>query len=163
MYRGGGATGHCRRIHVEVTKACIQSGKKQRLRLPKPMNNVTLRIDKETYNAIKTIADHNEQSVSEYVRQVLESGAERAASVVGREAVAAAVRAEMRRALRVTENRIVKILAKAVSASAANKYLSMQCIAASNRRDVTETLKLARTAAVDYLQQKDGEDGDGEK
>ncbi|MBS3949570.1 MAG: hypothetical protein KGZ53_02740 [Peptococcaceae bacterium] len=127
------------------------------------MNNITLRVDPEMYNAIKIAATRNGLTISEYARRALETGAERAASVAGREEAAAAVRAEMRRALLVTENRIIKILTKAIFASVTDTHLSVQCIATANRRDVTETLKSARAASVTYLQQKDGDDNDGDK
>ncbi|MBT9153234.1 MAG: hypothetical protein DDT35_01463 [Firmicutes bacterium] len=129
------------------------------------MNDVTLRIDvdEDMYNAIKNTADRNGVSVSEYIRRTLEDGAERAAAIAGREETAAVVRTELRRALMATENRIIKILSKATVAAMTDTHLSAQCIASANRRDVTETLSLARKAAVSYLQQKDGEHDDGEK
>jgi len=129
------------------------------------MNNIALKVDvdEEMYTAIKTAAARKGLTISEYVRRALEVGAERAAAVASREEVAVAVRAELRRALLATENRIIKILTKTTAASVTDMYLSMQCIAAANRRDAAETLALARTAAVDYLQQKGGDDDDGEK
>lgn len=107
--------------------------------------------------ALNDIAAQEEQTVSEVIRRMLEKRAEMAATKAGANTIAAAVRTEARGVGRALENRISKILAKNMSASAANMFLSVQCIAAANKRDASETHKLARTRGAEYLKQEERE------
>ena len=116
--------------------------------------NVILQLDIEVSTALNNIATREGQTVSGVIRRMLEKGVEMAAARAGASTIASTVRREARGVGTALENRLSKMLAKNMSASAANMFLSIQCIAAANKHDASKMYDLARSRGAEYLKQE---------
>jgi len=115
------------------------------------MRHIHIRLDSDIYDAVKYQAMEKEQTVSETIRVTVKNYMKQLAAEEGLEATTAVVRAEVIEALETLDNRLTKILTKAITASATNMYLSIQCIGGAYKRDAEETHVLAQAKAAQYL------------
>jgi len=115
------------------------------------MKIIRIRLNNDVYDAVKYQAMENKQTVSETIRSAVKKYIKQLAAEEGLDVTTAVVRAEVIEALAKLDNRLTKILTKAITASATNMYLSIQCITGAHKRDAAETHLLAQTRAAQYL------------
>lgn len=115
------------------------------------MRRVILPMGDELYAELKAVAEREGLPMAVILRRIFRAEAIRLAAEEAMDVLRSAVRAEARIAAAAMERRIMKIQAKATMAASTNAGLSIQCIAAANKRDATETQQIARAKAVEYL------------
>jgi predicted DNA-binding protein len=119
---------------------------------------VTIRFKKDTYQKLQILAQQRGEAVAVVVRRMIEEFVANEMAVAAVDVVAATLRKTIRSELKLTEDRLAKLAAKAATAAATSMYLNTQALKDLGKYDALELYQAARKKAVAYLREPDVDD-----
>lgn len=115
----------------------------------------TIRLDSETYNLLKNIAEKNQTTLAEILRQIIKKGLERDYVDNSEDLIAEIVHKELEVVIKPHINRLAALISKSGHASVASMFLNAQSIMdfvpTEKRKDVKEVHEKAMKKAVAYM------------
>lgn len=114
---------------------------------------VTIRFKKDTYQKLLILAQQRGEAVAVVVRRIIEDVVANEMAVAAVDVVAATLRKTIRSELKLTEDRLAKLAAKAATAAATSMYLNTQALKDLGKHDALDLYQAARKKAVAYLRE----------
>lgn len=109
-------------------------------------------VDDDLYKKIeacKTLA--NEQSNAETCRRLLLDATERQLIAAAKDTVTVTIRRVIKEEIKVTENRLAKIVGKTAIAASTAMYMCYQVLASLGIKDMSDIYQVARKKAVGFV------------
>jgi predicted DNA-binding protein len=119
---------------------------------------VTIRFKKDTYEKLQILSQQRGEPVAVVVRRMVEEFVANEMAVAAVDVVATMLRKTIRSELKLTEDRLAKLAAKAATAAATSMYLNTQALRDLGKHDALELYQAARKKAVAYLREPDVDD-----
>lgn len=116
-------------------------------------HEVRVKLDDNTYLALKALAEKRNESISIVVRRILSRSLQSNTALDASDILLSTVRKAVATELRQTENRLASLSAKAAITAATAENLSAYILKQMNEPDINQVRNAARSRGVAYVRE----------
>jgi|GEM_PF-4206397 len=116
-------------------------------------HQLTIRLNKQNYYALKTLAEKRGESLAVVIRRFLMAGLQSEIALDAKDVLLAAVKKVLAQELRKTENRLSSLCAKAAISSASTEYLAAYILKNMDEPNLQNVRDACRKRGVVYVKE----------